>query len=72
MHVNIKNRFHNYFDDLIKPEKMETKNILFDEKNFKYLVICFPRYVNRKSIKMLSLYFYKLMGKTEENDGKNI
>ena len=51
---------------------METKNISFDEKNFKHLVICFTRYVNRKSIKMLSLYFYKLMGKIEENDGKNI
>ena len=35
-------------------------------KKFKDLVIFFARYVNRKSIKMLSLYFYKLMGKIED------
>ena len=49
---------------------IESKNILIDEKNFKDLVIYFTRYVNCKVIKTLSLYFYKLMGKIEENEGK--
>ena len=39
----------------------------------KTLKIClfyyFTRYVNCKLIKFLSLYFYKLMGKTEEHEG---
>ena len=52
-----------------QPEKIVTKNVLIYEKNFKGLVICFTRYYNCKSIKMLSLYFYKLMGKIEEHEG---
>ena len=43
-----------------------------DEKNFKDLVIYFIRYVNSKSIKILSLYSHELMGKIEEHKGKNI
>ena len=31
MHISIKNRVHNHSDDLIKSEKIETKNILIDE-----------------------------------------
>ena len=57
MHVNIKNRICKYFNNLIESEKLETKNILIDEKNFKDSVTYFTRYVNCKSIKMLSLYF---------------
>ena len=67
MHINIKNRFHNHSGDLIRPEQTETKNIFIDEKNFKDFVIYFTRYVNCKSIKMLSLYFFKLIGKTEKH-----
>ena len=52
MHINIKNRFHNHSDDLIRPEQTETKNIFIDEKNFKDFVIYFTRYVNCKSIKI--------------------
>ena len=49
--INIKNRvYHYYFDNLIKGKKLETKNILIDEK--KDLVIYFARYVHSKSIKM--------------------
>ena len=35
-------------------------------------MIYFTRYVNYKSIKMLSLYFHKLMETIEEHEGKNI
>ena len=72
MHGNIKNRVHNYSDNSIEPEKIETKNILIDEKNLKDLVIHFTRYVNRKSMKCFSLYFYKLMGKIKEHERKKL
>ena len=72
MHSNIKNQVHNHSNDLIKPEQIETKNILTDDKRFKDLVIYFTRYGNYKSIKMLSLDFYKLVGKIEEHKEKNI
>ena len=51
---------------------METKNNLINKKKFKDLVIYFTRYVNCKSIKMLSLYFfddyvvYKVLEKNKE------
>ena len=32
MHINNKNRFHKHFDDIMKLEKIETKNILIDKK----------------------------------------
>ena len=52
MNINIKNGIHNRFDDLIKPEEIETKHILTSEENFKNLVIYFTKsYVNCKSIK---------------------
>ena len=54
-----------------KKKKLETKNILIDEKNYKGLVIYFTRYVHSKSIKMLSLYYPKLIGKIEEHKWKN-
>ena len=37
-----------------------------NEKNYKDLVICFTSHVRKKSIKMLSLHYHKLVGKTEE------
>ena len=36
------------------------------------MAIYFTRYVDCKSMKMLSLHFYKLMGEIEEREGKNI
>ena len=42
--INIKNRVYNYhFDNLVKAKKLETKNILIDEKNYKDLTIYFTR-----------------------------
>ena len=71
--INIKNRVNNYyFDKLVKAKKLEIKIILIDEKNCKDLVTYFTRYVHSKSIKMLSLYYYGLMGKIEEHEGKKI
>ena len=64
--INIKKRVYNYyFDKLVKEKKLETKNMLIDEKNYKDLVIYFTKYVCRKSIKMLSLHYYEFMGKIE-------
>ena len=69
--INIKNRVCNYyFDNLINGKKLETKNILIDNKNHTYLFIYFTRHVHCKSIKMLSLYYHELMGKSEEHKGK--
>ena len=34
------------------------------------MVIYFTRYIHSKSIKMLSLYYYELMGKIKEHGGK--
>ena len=69
--INIKNRIHNYyFDNLIKAKKLETKSTLIDEKNHKDLVTYFTRCVHSKSIKILSLYYHKLIGKNEEHEGK--
>ena len=60
--INIKNRVYNcHFDNLVKRKKLETKNILFDEKSYKDLGIYFTRYVHRKLIKMLSLHFCIVM-----------
>ena len=64
MHISIKNRVHNQSNDLIKPEKIEIKNILINQKKFKDLVIYFTGDFNCKSIKILSLYFYKLINAT--------
>ena len=54
----------------MKPQKIKTNNVLIHEENIKNLVVYFTKYVNCKSIKMLN--FYKLMGKAEEHEGKNI
>ena len=41
MHTNIENQICNYCNSLIKSEKLETKTILIDEKNYKDLVVYF-------------------------------
>ena len=56
----------------MKAKKLETKNILIDEKNYNYFVIHFTRYVYRKSRKILSLRYHELMKKIEEHEGRNI
>ena len=48
----------------------EIRTLLIDEKNYKDLMIYFTRYVHSKSIKILSLYYHKLIGKNEEHEGK--
>ena len=65
-----KNRVCYYFDNLIKPKKLTTKNILIDNKNWTYFVIYFSRFDNGKSIRMLSLCYSKLIGTIEETEGK--
>ena len=42
------------------------------KKNYKDLIICFARYDHGKSIRMLTLYYHKLIGKAEEHEEKNI
>ena len=54
-----------------KKKKIETKNILIDEKNVKDLGTCFTRYVHSKSIKMLSLHYPELMRKIKEHEERN-
>ena len=56
--INIKNKLHNYYDNLTKAEKFQTKNILIDEKNYKNLIIYLARYDHKKSTRMLSLYYH--------------
>ena len=62
---------YNYFDNIIKQKDLKTKNILIDMKSYKDLVNYFARYDGSKSVKMLSLYYNKLMGAIEEHGGKN-
>ena len=74
--INTKNLVQNYYyDNLVKAKKkkkkIETKNILIDEKNVKDLGTCFTRYVHSKSIKMLSLHYPELMRKTKEHEERN-
>ena len=54
--INVKNRVYNYyFHHLVEAKKLETKNILIDEKNYKDLLIYFMRYIHSKSIKILGM-----------------
>ena len=53
-------------------KKLETKNILVDQKNYKDFTIYFSRYVHGKSLKMLSLHYHESMEKISEHEGKNI
>ena len=59
-----------HFNDLIKATKLETINILINEKNSKDLFIYFTRSDRQKSIKMLSLYYHELVEKIEKYDRK--
>ena len=72
--IYIKIQFCNcYFNKSIevkKKENLETKNISFDQKSYKNLVIYFTRYVHNKSIKILRLHYDELVGKTEELEVK--
>ena len=71
--INIKNRAYNYyFKNLIKAKKLDSKNILIDKENYKDLVLQFTSYVHGTLVKMLRLHCYELMGKIEEDEGKNI
>ena len=72
MPINIKNRICNYSNSLIESEKLETKNILINEKIYKDLVIYFTSCVNKKSMKMLNLHYHELLGKIEKQEEKNI
>ena len=38
VHINIKNRIYNFSNSLIESEKLQTKKVLTDEKNFIDLV----------------------------------
>ena len=71
--ISVRNRVYNFaLDFLIKAKKLETKTNLTDEKIYKDLTIFFTEYDPGKSIRMLSLYYHKLMGKAEEDEEKNI
>ena len=71
--INITNQGDKYyFDDLVKAKKLEAKNILIDERNYKGLTIYFTRYVYSRLINMLSFHYHELLGKTKEHDGKKI
>ena len=71
--ISIKNRVYNYyFNNLVKVKKLETKNILIDEKNNNDLTIYFTRHVHSKSIKMFSLHYHEFMGNIKEHKVKNI
>ena len=60
--INIKNQVQYHYENLVKPKKTETRNILIDKKD---LVIYFTRYHPDKSIRMINLYYDKLIGKIE-------
>lgn len=64
--ADFNNKVYNYYNNLIKARKLETKNILIDEKNYKDITIYFARYDHKKSTKTLSR-----MGKIENMTEKN-
>ena len=68
--ICIKNQVFHYHDDLIKSKKVETKNIVIDEKSYKDLVLYTARYDRNKTLTMLNLYYNELMGKIKEHKGK--
>lgn len=51
-------------------QKKQTNIVLIDEKIYTDFIIYFTRYNHRKSLRMLSLYYHKLMEKIEEHEGK--
>ena len=74
VHINensIENKFYNYyFDNLVQAKKLETKNILINEKNSTALTIDFTRYDHKNSMKMLILCYDELMEKIGEHEGR--
>ena len=52
-----------YFGNLVKAIKVETKNILIDDKHF-------TRFANSKLIKMLSLHYHELIEKIKKLERK--
>ena len=46
---NSKNLIYYYYENLIKPKKLETRNTLIDKKSYKALVINFTWYNPDKS-----------------------
>ena len=70
--TNITNRAQNYYDGLVNLATLKTKNIIIDEKNYKDWVIYFVRYVLKKSIEMMTMYYRELVEKIEEYDEKSI
>ena len=54
----------------MKLKQLEVKNILIFEKNYKYLVIYFIRYVHSKLTKISSLRYNELVRKIEEHEVK--
>ena len=53
--ICIKNQVFDYYGNLVKPNKLETKNIVINEKA--------TGYDRGKTITILSLYYHELMGK---------
>ena len=56
-------------------KKLQSKNVLIDEKSYKDLVIFFFGYDRGKSKRMSWKYenqYHELIGKIEEHKGKNI
>ena len=51
-------------------QKIRKKNNFIHEKNYKDLVIFYNRYGRGKSIIVLSLWYHKLIGKIEVQEGK--
>ena len=66
----IKNQIFDYYENLIRPEILQTKNILIDEKSYKDMVIYSTRYDRGESITKLNLYYHELTAKIEEHQGK--
>ena len=64
--MNIKNHVHYHYKHLIKPKRLETRNIFIDKKNYKSFLVYSTRYHPDKSIKMLNLYYDELIGRIEE------
>ena len=57
---------------MIEVKKLETKNILIDQKNNEGFMIYFTKYVHNKLINIRRLHYNELIGKIEEQEGKNI
>ena len=66
--INIKNRAYNYYENLVKVDDLQTKNTIIHEKSYEGLIIYFVRYILKKSIDTMSLYYIKNI---EEYDGTN-